>query len=676
MSDRLSDITFRSAYDSQIDSPVKEFLIPALNASSHYDRAVGFFSGAILTVLAEAFTDFAERGGTIRLVCSPILSSSDATILESTASFKILNQAIDRLDEDGIAQAPLDLLAALILRRSLKLKFAIPYAASADLFHLKMGIFRDLDGSRVAFNGSNNESVSGWFELRNAEDFWVAASWRGEGDLDKIEHTERNFRRIWEDQYPNFDVISYDDGLGFIQRRQHDTNDLAEIKSRVKSWYSDRTKESSTESDSLYPYQRDVLDDWNKSDRKGIVCFATGAGKTRTAISAMQEWRTEINKRVVIILVPSERLQSQWLKEIRKQLGPGTTVLLVGGEGRRRDWEQALVDATSYKRHPNDGIIVAVSDTSSTESFISRVQWGRHVLLVADEVHNLGAPSYINLLGTISVGAILGLSATPERYNDDETKAVRDIFGNDLKPVVDIPMAQDLGVLVPYRYRYETVQLSEHEEERYASLSRSIAQASARLKSSPESGEDNLTKLRSARANIVKSAEQKPRVAANIILREYKQGQWWVVFCNDRDQLSKIEAEIADLRPIPVYSGMSGDIEATLRHFEQRGGILLSIHQLDEGIDIPAIDHCVIVASSQSKREFIQRRGRVLRVDRSRPKGVAEIWDIVVVDEFGFAFVGHEVDRALEFGRMALNSSIIDDLARLVHPTGIIVSSQ
>jgi len=673
MSDFLKDIPFRSAYDSQIDSPVKDFLIPALRASNQYDRAAGFFSGAILTVLAEAFTDFAERGGVIRLVCSPILGSKDANVLESSASLTNLNREIDRLDEDGIAQEPLDLLAALIRRGTMKLKFAVPYGATADLFHLKMGIFQDQESSRVAFNGSNNESVSGWFELRNAEDFWVAASWRGEGDLDKVEHTERNFRRIWNDQYPNFDVINYSEGLRFIERRQWDQRDLSEIKSRVKSWYSDRAAESSTDG-GLYPYQRDVLVDWNQSDRKGIVSFATGTGKTRTAIAAIQEWRAEMNKRATIIVVPSERLQSQWVKEIRAHLGQDTSLLLVGGEGKRHDWEQALVDVTTYKRHPNDGIVVAVSDTAATESFISRVQWGRHILLVVDEVHNIGASSYEHFLASASVGAVLGLSATPQRYNDDETAAIREIFGEDLKPVVDIPFAQDLGVLVAYRYRYRTVQLTNVEEERYELLSRRIAQASVKNKVSPEE-KKSLDALTSARANVLKGAEQKPIVAADIIRHEYQPGQWWLVFCNDRNQLSQLEAEIEDLKPMSVFAAMEGDINATLRHFESRGGILLSIHKMDEGIDIPAIDHCVIVASSQSKREFIQRRGRVIRADRSRPKGVAEIWDILVVDAFGYAFVEHEVSRAMEFGLMAINSSIVSDLQKLTPPTGIISPS-
>jgi len=110
---------------------------------------------------------------------------------------------------------------------------------------------------------------------------------------------------------------------------------------------------------------------------------------------------------------------------------------------------------------------------------------------------------------------------------------------------------------------------------------------------------------------------------------------------------------------------MEGDKASTLKYFAKNGGILLSIHMLDEGVDIPSIDHCLLIASSQSKREFIQRRGRVLRANPLRPKGYAEIWDLIVVDEDGKAFVDAEITRAMEFGGTAMNPSVINDLNKL-----------
>jgi superfamily II DNA or RNA helicase len=87
---------------------------------------------------------------------------------------------------------------------------------------------------------------------------------------------------------------------------------------------------------------------------------------------------------------------------------------------------------------------------------------------------------------------------------------------------------------------------------------------------------------------------------------------------------------------------------------------------LDEGVDIPSVDHCILIASSESKRQYIQRRGRVLRVNKQSPKGVAEIWDLIVVDENNVAFTPAEIVRATEFARMAINHSINIDLEKLI----------
>jgi superfamily II DNA or RNA helicase len=116
---------------------------------------------------------------------------------------------------------------------------------------------------------------------------------------------------------------------------------------------------------------------------------------------------------------------------------------------------------------------------------------------------------------------------------------------------------------------------------------------------------------------------------------------------------------------LDYHGGSDGDMDETIELFEKEGGILLSINMFNEGVDIPSIDHALIIASSQNKRQFIQRRGRVLRFNKERSKGVAEIWDLIIVDEEGKAFVDSELARAIEFGRMAINHSIVGDLNKL-----------
>ena len=666
----LKDLTFKPSYDSFEDFPVENFFIPSLNNSIIYRRAVGYFSSALMTVLAEAFTNFAERGGKIELICSPILSVSDADTFESLLEenlIKSLNSSLNNLDSDGLIQPPLNLMASLIKSGSLQIKFAVPYDTTSGIFHQKIGVFEDSIGNSVAFSGSNNESISGWMEMKNAESFAVYTSWRDSNDSERTSDIKQKINRMWNNSYRGFDISEFEKQLDFIERRSTEDKDIAELKGDVREWYESKVRKlKGLDTNFLRDYQTEVLDNWEESDHRGIVCFATGAGKTITALAGISRWREKLDKRVVVILVPTVRLQKQWLKELRKFKGfERTDVMLVGGEGKSQNWMMGLKEFTAFKRHIDDGIVIAVNRSASEESFYNRISWGNHVLLVADEVHNLGAEGISDFLDNADCGGVLGLSATPNRYNDDENARVRDLFGEDLKPIVDIPYAQEIGVLVPYRYRFETVTLSDEELEKYKEFTKKIGMAIGNSENPDAGSDNNLQFLYAQRSNILKNAIFKTRISAKLIRREYKKGSSWLVFCNDQNQLNELKSELRDLQPLDYHGGSDGDMNETIDLFEKEGGILLSINMFNEGVDIPSIDHSLIIASSQNKRQFIQRRGRVLRYNKENAKGVAEIWDLIIVDDQGKAFVDSELTRAIEFGRMAINHSIVDDLNKL-----------
>jgi len=661
--------TYKPNYDSFIDLPIEHFFVPSLEQAIEYNRAVGYFSSAIMTVLSEAFTNFSERGGKMNLICSPILTAGDAVTFEEISKSKLmdsLNRTLDQIDADGLMQPTLNLMAGLIKSGCLSVKFAIPYDPGAGIFHQKIGIFRDDLDQEVAFSGSNNESLSGWMEMKNSESFSVYTSWRDENDGERVQDIDRRFNKMWNNQYRGFDILDFSKSLNFIERRSQEDVDLLKLKTDVKEWYTEVIREKRGLSDDwLRRYQREVVNNWIENDYQGVVSFATGAGKTITAIGAIKAWREELDKRSVIILVPSIRLQKQWLKEMRNfPWLKDIDFLLVGGDAKNETWMKGLKDITSSRRHPDDGIVIAVIQSAREQAFFERVSWGGHVLVVADEMHKLGAPSYRDLLENITAGGLLGLSATPERYNEEENEILTNLFGEELKPIVDIAYAQELGVLVQYRYRFETLMLTDDELEKYQEFTKKIGMASSGAKTSPEDA-SRLQILLTQRANVLKNASTKVGIAAKIIRREFKQGDSWLVFCNDQDQLNALKELISDLNPFDVHVGMEGDDDETIKLFEAKGGILLSIHMFDEGVDIPSIDNCIILASSQSKREFIQRRGRVLRVNKKATKGLAEIWDLVVVDSDGMAFVDSEADRAMEFARLALNRSIVGDLEKI-----------
>ncbi len=322
----------------------------------------------------------------------------------------------------------------------------------------------------------------------------------------------------------------------------------------------------------------------------------------------------------------------------------------------------------SYTREDHvegERMVIAVQDTASTEGFLSRVDWGNHLLVVADEVHRLGEPSSQNLLVRIKGLSNLGLSATPDRFLDSNgTERLRGVFGEDLDPKIDIARAIAMEVLVPYLYKFCTVTLTDDEEHDYTRITKQIIIAKSNVNS-----EDDLTRIRQleiARAKIIKKAERKIQSVSEIIRSEYSPDQHWLLYCEDTEQVMEFREALKDLRPLTYFQNSEGSHIETLRNFANGdGGLIIAVQMLDEGVDIPALDHAFLIASSKNPRQYVQRRGRVLRRSSSKKKHLAHIWDVFVVDQNGKAIDKYEINRGLTFAEDAFNKSIISKLSRL-----------
>jgi superfamily II DNA or RNA helicase len=126
-----------------------------------------------------------------------------------------------------------------------------------------------------------------------------------------------------------------------------------------------------------------------------------------------------------------------------------------------------------------------------------------------------------------------------------------------------------------------------------------------------------------------------------------------------------VEAALSlDLPVLEFHSEMRSDRATVLSSLGEFGGVVVAIRCLDEGIDIPVTDHALILASSTVEREYVQRRGRVLR--RSANKLSAEVHDVILIDDAGGALTRGEATRALEFVRLARNSSAKERLKSIV----------
>ena len=297
----------------------------------------------------------------------------------------------------------------------------------------------------------------------------------------------------------------------------------------------------------------------------------------------------------------------------------------------------------------------------------------------------MGSARNQRLLAESLFGARLGLSATPERAGDpDGTARLLTFFRGILEPRYSLTDAIRDCVLTPYFYRPHVVPLAADEADQWHTFTGEIKQLQARLRArntDPAAGlEARLQHLLIQRARIVKHARAKVPLTVAILTSEYERGQRWIVYCEDRAQLQAVSDALlaAGIPSIPFHSKMEGDRAETLQWLDQRGGVVVAIKCLDEGVDIPSVTHALILASSRNPREFIQRRGRVLRT--APGKALAYIHDTIVLPPNRFIEVAAawedsitlgELARAVEFAEHADNPSAATDLQSIAVDIGI-----
>lgn len=645
-------MTFQENYSSSGSSLLADFYVPAITASLEYDRATGYFSSALLALAPLAFSGFVGRGGKIRLLCSPHLSEADAdAILALAADHRpvtmevVASSLASMVHGTQLESRAVACLRALIDSGSLEIKFVT--AGRNGLFHDKIGVFRDGYGRKLSFIGSANETAAAWSGFANHEQIEAFPDWVGESEARRCARHEDQFEETWLGLRRGLIVTSSQDAADVI-RQIVPSEPLEHIVEALREATENAT--FNPQEISLRPYQSQALASWEAQRNRGVVAFATGGGKTRTALEAIRRWVE--SGRPALILVPSELLHSQWQEEIIALLG-NPAMLLVGAGHSRDWWSRRLSDYSRNDSALGARLILSTYQSAATNRFLELLSDGDHLLVVADEVHGIGAPDTRRILREVSAGGRLGLSATPERFGDPVGSAlIFDYFGPVLEPEFTLRDALDANVLVPYEYDFITCRLTEDEQERWDDLSHRVAKDIAR--NDGQLSEFALHLLRQ-RARISKSAEGKAKIARTVLLENYQDGDRWLVYCSDVNHLREVRAEIEDLAfdVLEYHSQDAGDHSATLDYFTARGGVLLAIKCLDEGIDIPLINRALILASSTNPREYIQRRGRVLR--RSPGKYGAQLFDVIVVNDQDKAITQSEAIRAMDFAKDARN---------------------
>jgi superfamily II DNA or RNA helicase len=649
-------------YSTSRDDLIASFYQPAMERSAAYDRAVGFFRSSFYSVAGAATASFALRGGRIRLLCSPDLTADDARAIELGLSLRdAVDQAaqreLARILEHPLAQPAAQLLAALIAEKVLEIRFAVRHDPEG-MFHDKVGIFVDSEGESVSFSGSINETWMAWHPLGNHESFEVFTSWGVERHR-VIDHTEF-FEGVWAGQLQGVRVYPAPEAF---RAQLISLSPRREPRSFVASVATESPRPRS-----LFDHQLQAIENWREAGSRGILEHATGSGKTLTALHAIRDWIAE--GRPALVIVPSTLLLEQWFAEAKRELSQLEPHILLAGGGNN-EWRKGMLLQTYTGDGNAPRLTVATVQTACSERFIEAVRGGEHLMMVADEVHTVGSATHRDVL-EIESGPRLGLSATPVRMRDPVgTAAIFDYFGAVVPPVVTIHDAIAAGRLCPYQYEVHLVRLSEDEATEYRRLSAKIGAAIA--SHGRPTGSDYVDHLLIQRARVIKRAAAKARRACEIVDRGYREGERWLVYCDDQTQVRTVLGLLREKKidAFEYHTSMRGDRNATMDRFRRFGGVLVAIRCLDEGVDIPEVTHAVIVASSRNSREFIQRRGRVLR--RSAGKHFAYVEDLLIEpppvpadssrDPFS-SLAEAELARAVTFAKDASNAAIRTRLAR------------
>ena len=712
----LKNVPLKNEYRSLIDNVIQDFYIPLLQEATVYKRAVGFFSSSSLVEITKGIAAMAQSGGKIQIVASPYLSAEDIEAIKR--GYEERNRIIEKavLREitgeklDYFSMQRLNLLACLIADGVLDIRIAFTDSGSGiGMYHEKMGIIEDREGNVVAFSGSMNESATAMSVNYEAID--VFRSWGDENEAERVTLKQNAFSSIWNDSEPNIKVVEFPSvAQTIIEKykrapanysvdveqftRINRGNDLPlperkDMQSAVGARIPDDIH--------LHDYQEEAIAAWVGENYRGIFDMATGTGKTYTGLGAIAKLSEDLSDRLAVIIVcPYQHLVEQWIEDIvRFNIKP-----IVGySSSPQKDWKNRLSKAVRDQKLRSDKSFFCFVCTNATftNSFVQE-QIGKiksPVLLVVDEAHNFGAASYARLLDDRFTYR-LALSATLERHRDEEgTQLLYSFFG---KKCIEYPLSRAIeeGKLTPYKYYPIVVHLEESELSQYEQLSYEMSKCIIKDKN----GKYKLNKhgeiLALRRARIVAGASEKLGTLRQEIL-PYVHDNNILVYCGATNVLVEnadyTSSDPDDIRQIDAVTNILGnelgmsvaqftsreniEVRTMIKEQFQRGDRLqaiVAIKCLDEGVNIPGIRTAFILASTTNPKEYIQRRGRVLRKAPNKPFAV--IYDFVTLPrpldavssltteqaQRDLALVKNELARIKEFGRLSQNSMDANNL--------------
>ncbi len=597
------------------------------------------------------------------------------------------------------------------LVESTRLDLLLGYFSSSAIRVLAVGFAKFIsNGGQVKFKGSCNFTASGLLE--NLEELDVKISWKADSDAFAL--YEQEYEQLFAGTADHAELIPFAD-IEAVIVREYGGKDLDELLTSEQQLIAQQAKQipSQTHQKAVQkilqkietyltaprfpyesgprPYQQEAYQNWLTNDCRGIFAMATGTGKTITSLNCVLNEYQKTGHYQTVILVPTTVLVEQWTHEARKF----NFREIITVSSKSAGWQAELGRITtqlSFGVATSFVIIVTYKlfAKSQFQTYFRRLP--PTTILLADEAHNIASPTVAKLLGSIHLTKRIGLSATPKRAYDPEGSAQMDAFFNESedRPYTysfSMERAIDEGILCPYYYYPLIVSLTPDEMVAYAEISAKLAKLSARAKSD-DTASKAVEMLLMQRKRIIHKAQNKltafEDILNDIIVRR-GQIDYTLVYAPEGfyadteiddetfpdltdenriiDFYASIVRRVSPTTTITQYTSDSADKDVVLKQFEQgQINALLSMKCLDEGVDIPRTEQAIFCSSTGNPRQFIQRRGRILR--QHRDKGFAYIYDMVVVPrthpnsphfQLERNLVRKELERVVHFAFMATN---------------------
>lgn len=705
--DWAEDGTYRPG---EYNSPEK-FFNDCLENSKEFDLQLGYFSSATISVLAEGFATFISNGGKMRLVINQIVSEEDKEAISKGMHggvidcFDLTNFEALRQTFDEYQQQFFECLAFLIYNKRIDIRIIKP-RNKKGISHTKSGQFRDGD-SITSFTGSANFTISGLFN--NLEEIKIDRS----DSVDKmvqnrIASQREEFDSIMNGKKRNIEYLSPENLISAIQSNygDKDIEELLDVEKKLRKIKAEKAIRERQEQMDLacddlniepkFPYasgpreyQMTAFENWKNNGQKGLFAMATGTGKTITSLNCLLEIYKRKGYYKAIILVPTITLVNQWEQECRKF----NFCNIIKVYSKNLTWRDEVERVAFNEKYKTDkelevSYIIISTYASYSRERVFRVLNGfdkRRLLMIADECHNMGSGSLVKRLKEIPYLRRIGLSATPDRQFDDEgNKKLKKFFGSEERYTYEYSMERAIqnGVLCKYMYYPHLVRLNEEEMSTYIDLSHKIARYFNFNSETFGRIDEELKKLLLIRKQIIHKAANKLEVFKDIILKRFEEKgnlKYSLIYVpegnkpdyigggddfdlseeigedKDMDHLinlyTKAVTEVDDHVTVRKFVSGQQDREEILHDFATgRLHVLTSMKCLDEGVDVPRSELAIFCASTGNPRQFIQRRGRVLRTHPD--KKMAELHDLVVAPEVNPYSDSYRMEQSLLRGEL------------------------